>query len=304
MIASGTVFGPNQQVEINMLDLDLEGPLKGLKGLECELQDCVYPLVSKVNIFTDAKRAFEGIDYGIFCGAAPRKAGMERKDLLQKNAQIFKDQGAALKSVANKNAKLLVVGNPANTNALILKEFSGLNPRNITALTRLDENRARNMIARKAGAHVNDVKGVYIWGNHSATQYPDVNHGTVKGKPIRQVVNDEAYLNGQFIKDVQQRGAHVIQVRGGSSATSAARAAGDHVREWFLGTPKGENVSMAVWSNGNPYGIKDGLIYSFPVTCDKGDWKIVPGLPIDEFSKKLMAATEKELLEEKAQALS
>eukprot|EP00999_Lentomonas_sp_LEN2_P003006 NODE_862_length_1148_cov_101.706170_g820_i0.p1 GENE.NODE_862_length_1148_cov_101.706170_g820_i0~~NODE_862_length_1148_cov_101.706170_g820_i0.p1 ORF type:complete len:341 (+),score=120.91 NODE_862_length_1148_cov_101.706170_g820_i0:48-1025(+) len=303
MIAMGGMFGPKQKVSISLLDINAEKPLQGLNGLAAEMSDCVYPLVERVDTYTDAAKAFEGCDYLVLAGAAPRVAGMERKDLLTKNANIFKGQGEAMKSAGATNAKVLVVGNPANTNALILQHFSGGNPANFTAMTRLDENRAKGIVARETGAAAADVKNVIIWGNHSATQYPDTFHGTVDGGAIRGKM-DAGFLEGDFIKKVQQRGAEVIKIRGASSATSAARAAVDHVRDWHLGTPAGEYASMAVWSTGNPYGIHDGLIYSFPCTCENGNWSIVPGLDVNDFSRDLMVKTQQELQEEKEAALS
>jgi malate dehydrogenase len=302
MLAMGQAFGPNQKISLSLLDV--EQGQKGLNGLKAELEDCVYPLVTSVDTYTDPRKAFEGIDYAILAGAAPRKAGMERKDLLKMNAGIFKEQGLAMKEVANKTAKVVVVGNPANTNALLLQHFSELPKENITALTRLDENRARGMIARRLKLPVEEVKNITIWGNHSATQYPDVYHATAAGKPVRKSVSDDEYLNNQFIKDVQQRGAYVIQVRGGSSATSAARASIDHVRDWHQGTPDGEWVSMAINSDNNPYGVAPGLVYSFPVRIKNRKYEIVKGLEINDFSQKLLNATEKELKEEKEAALA
>lgn len=303
MIASGQVFGPDQKLALTLLDINAEFALKGLNGLVLELEDCVYPLVTEVKATTDPEEAFKDVDYAILCGAFPRKQGMERKDLLEKNAGIFREQGLAIKKVGKATTKVLVVGNPANTNALLLKHYSGLGDKNVTALTRLDYNRARNMIGRRLNVPGHDVKNIIIWGNHSSTQYPDVNHATAAGKPVRGAIHDDAWLNGAFVKDVQTRGAAVIAARGASSATSAARAIVDHVRDWHLGTPAGEHVAMAVWSDGTKYGIPAGLIYSVPVVCKDGDYQIVEGLAIDDFSRELMDKTAKELSEEKEVAM-
>jgi len=248
---------------------------------------------------TDLKTAFENIDICIMVGAFPRRPGMERKDLLEKNAGIFKEQGHALSEYAKKDVKVLVVGNPANTNCLLaLKCAPNLGPQNFSALTRLDHNRAKSLLARRANVPVKSVKNVVIWGNHSSTQYPDVSHGTVNGKAVTQVVNDQSWLQSEFITTVQQRGAAIINARGASSAVSAANAIVDHLRDWIFGTSADEFVSMAVMSDGS-YNIPEGVIYSFPVRCKDGKYEIVQGLSIDEFSRKKMTETYNELKEEK-----
>ncbi len=248
---------------------------------------------------TDLKTAFENIDICIMVGAFPRRPGMERKDLLEKNCGIFKEQGRALSDYAKKDVKVLVVGNPANTNCLIaLKSAPNLGPQNFSALTRLDHNRAKSLLARRANATVQSVKNVIIWGNHSSTQYPDVSHGTVNGQAITQAVNDQDWLHGEFISTVQQRGAAIINARGASSAVSAANAIIDHLRDWIFGTADNEFVSMAVMSDGS-YEIPEGVIYSFPVRCKNGKYEIVQGLSVDEFSRKKMTETYNELKEEK-----
>ncbi|XVE76904.1 hypothetical protein DITRI_Ditri13aG0017700 [Diplodiscus trichospermus] len=242
-------------------------------------------------------------------GGFPRKEGMERKDVMSKNVSIYKAQASALEQHAAPDCKVLVVANPANTNALILKEFAPSIPeKNITCLTRLDHNRALGQISERLNVHVSEVKNVIIWGNHSSTQYPDVNHATAVTtnggeKPVREAIANDKWLNTEFITTVQQRGAAIIKARKLSSALSAASAASDHIRDWVLGTPKGTWVSMGVYSDGS-YGIQPGIIYSFPVTCEKGQWSIVQGLKIDEFSREKMDATAKELVEEKSLAYS
>eukprot|EP01006_Ploeotia_vitrea_P047657 TRINITY_DN67147_c1_g4_i1.p1 TRINITY_DN67147_c1_g4~~TRINITY_DN67147_c1_g4_i1.p1 ORF type:complete len:333 (-),score=69.47 TRINITY_DN67147_c1_g4_i1:56-1054(-) len=298
MIAMGQMFGDDQPVAINLLDIEFA--VKGLNGLVMELEDCVYPLLVDVVATTKPEEGFRDADYCVMCGAFPRKQGMERKDLLAKNAGIFREQGAAVAAHAKKSVKCLVVGNPANTNAMLLQQFGNLNVRNVAALTRLDMNRANNMIARKVGVPVANVKNVIIWGNHSSTQFPDATHATVtkqdgSEQPAPQAVNDDAFLKGAFVSDVQQRGAKVIETRGASSATSAARAIVDCVRDWHLGTQPGKHVSMAVWSTGNTYGIANDIFYSFPVTIANGEWKVVEGLQISDSARALMEKTQTEL---------
>lgn len=252
---------------------------------------------------TDVDEAFAGVDVAVLVGAFPRRQGMERKDLLEKNAAIFQQQGAALDRLAKKDVKVLVVGNPANTNARIAMACAPSLPRSaFSALTRLDHNRSRAQLAGRLGVDVASVRNAVIWGNHSATQYPDVSHATVAGadgarKPLREAVADDAWLQGEFIGTVQKRGAAIIQARGLSSAASAAKAIVDHVRDWSLGSPEGEYVSMAVASDGS-YGVAEGLIYSFPVTCSGGAYSIVQGLAVDDFSRAKMQATEQELADE------
>lgn len=284
-----------------------EGPLKGL----CmELQDGAYPLLAEIRPSTDAMEAFKDADVAVLVGAKPRGPGMERKDLLNENAKIFKAQGEALDKVAKKNVKVLVVGNPANTNALIASHYAPSIPKkNFTALTRLDQNRALSQLAEKLKARVEDIKNVIIWGNHSLTQYPDVNHAELtlpdgKKKKIREAVGDDKYLNEAFLARVQKRGGEIISVMKKSSAASAASAACDHMHDWWVGTKPGEFVSMGVISDNNRYGVASNLVYSFPLTCRNGEWEIVNGLDIDEFSRKKIKATEDELLEERKMALN
>ena len=257
---------------------------------------------------TNAEVAFKDADVAVLVGAKPRGPGMERKDLLNENAKIFKAQGEALDKFAKKNVKVLVVGNPANTNALIASHYAPSIPKkNFTALTRLDQNRALNQLSEKLSVPVEDLKNIIIWGNHSLTQYPDVNHATVltggKDKPVRAAVNDDKYLNETFIPKVAKRGAEIIAVMKKSSAASAANAACDHMHDWWVGTRPGEYASMGVISCNNAYGVAGNLIYSFPVVCKGGEWEIVKGLAVDQFSKGKMVETEKELLEERKMAL-
>ncbi len=296
-IATGEMLGPDQPVSLHLLEIP---PAMGaLEGVVMELRDCAYPLLHDIVTSDRAEVAFEGTDIALLVGAKPRGPGMERKDLLQENAKIFSAQGKALNDAANPDVKVLVVGNPANTNALIASANAPkLDRRQFTAMTRLDHNRAMSQLAEKTGSHVNDIQRMIIWGNHSATQYPDLSHCTVNGKAASGLV-DNGWVRDDFIPTVQKRGAAIIKARGASSAASAANAAIDHVRDWTLGTPEGDWVSMAVTSDGNSYGVKDGVIYSFPVTCSGGDWKVVDGLDIDDFSRERMAATENELFEER-----
>mgnify|MGYP003507590524 FL=1 len=295
-VASGALFGPDQPVNLHLLEIT--PALPQLQGVLMELSDCAFPTLQKIVATDDAKVAFRDCHAALLVGARPRGPGMERKDLLLANAQIFSAQGKALNEVADRNVKVLVVGNPANTNALIARaNAKDLNPRNFTAMTRLDHNRALSQLAEKTGTHVNSIQRMIIWGNHSATQYPDVSHALVNGKPARSLV-DQAWLESSFIPVVQQRGAAIIKARGASSAASAASAAIDHVRDWFRGSAAGDWLSMAVPSDGS-YGIPEGVIYSCPVTTKNGDYQIVPGLSIDEFSRKRMDATLAELREER-----
>jgi malate dehydrogenase len=295
-IASGQMLGADQPVNLHLLEIT--PALPGLQGVVMELNDCAFPTLNKVVATDDAKVAFKDCHAAMLVGARPRGPGMERKDLLLANAQIFSAQGKALNEVADRNVRVLVVGNPANTNALIARANAPqLNPRNFTAMTRLDHNRALSQLAEKTGTHVNDIKRMTIWGNHSATQYPDLSHTTVAGKAAKTLV-DQAWIESYFIPTVQQRGAAVIKARGSSSAASAASAALDHVRTWFSGTADGDWVSMGVPSDGS-YGIPEGVIYSYPVTCKGGEYSIVQGLAVDDFSRGKMAATDKELREER-----
>jgi malate dehydrogenase len=267
-----------------------------VKGVVMELDDCAFPLLRDVIYTDDANVAFKDTDYALLVGSRPRGPGMERKDLLEANAAIFSAQGKALNDNASRNVKVLVVGNPANTNALIAQRNApDLDPRNFTAMTRLDHNRAMAQLAAKAGKHVSEVEGLCIWGNHSATQYPDIHRASVAGQQAMSMVDMDWYT-GDFIPTVQQRGAAIIEARGASSAASAANAAIDHMRDWALGSDT--VLSMGVYSDGS-YGIAEGLIYSFPVTCSGGDWSIVQGVEVNAFSQEKMAATETELAEER-----
>ena len=295
-IAAGEMLGPNQPVILQMLEIT--PALEALKGVAMELEDCAFPLLAGMVCTVDAAAAFKDADYALLVGARPRGPGMERKDLLEANAAIFSAQGKALNDNASKDIKVLVVGNPANTNSLIAQRNApDINPRQFTAMTRLDHNRAMSQIANKTGTTINDVTHMTIWGNHSATQYPDLHEAKVNGKPAIDMV-DQAWYENDFIPTVQQRGAAIIAARGASSAASAANAAIAHMRTWALGTAEGDWVSMGVYSDGS-YGIAEGLIYSFPCTCKDGDWAIVQGLEINDFSRAKMTATETELAEER-----
>lgn len=296
-IASGEMLGKDQPVILQLLEI--APALDALKGVVMELEDCAFPLLAGIVQTDDATVAFKDVDYALLVGSRPRGPGMERKDLLEANAAIFSAQGKALNDVASRDVKVLVVGNPANTNALIAQRNApNLDPRNFTAMTRLDHNRAIAQLAGKTDSTVNDVKKMIIWGNHSSTQYPDLTAATVNGKPALDLVDREWY-EATYIPEVQQRGAAIIKARGASSAASAANAAIAHMRTWALGTDENDWVSMGVYSNGE-YGIAEGLIYSFPVTCANGDWSIVDGVDVSsDFSKEKMAATEQELSEER-----
>lgn len=296
-IASGDMLGKDQPVILQLLEIT--PALDALKGVVMELRDCAFPLLADIVATDDINVAFKAADYALLVGARPRGPGMERKDLLTANGAIFGPQGKAMNEHANKDIKVLVVGNPANTNALIAQAAApDLNQRNFTAMTRLDHNRAMWQLAEKTGTHVNDVKNMLIWGNHSATQYPDISRCSINGKPANEQV-DANWYKETFIPDVQQRGAAVIKQRGASSAASAASAAIDHMRSWALGTPEGEWVSMAVPSDGS-YGIAPGVIYSYPCTCKDGEYEIVQGLALSDFDREKMQATETELREERA----
>jgi malate dehydrogenase len=264
-----------------------------------ELDDCAFPLLAGTVTSDKAEEAFEGVDYALLVGSRPRSAGMERADLLEANGGIFGPQGKALSAKASRDVKVLVVGNPANTNCLIAQRNApDLDPSQFTAMTRLDHNRAKAQLARKAGVSINDVRKMTIWGNHSATQYPDIFHAEVGGKNAAELVGDQKWLEAEFIPTVQQRGAAIIEARGASSAASAASAAIDHMRDWALGTPEGDWVSMAVYSDGS-YGVPEGLLSSFPCTTSAGTWSIVQGLDIDEFSRGRIDASTAELAEER-----
>jgi malate dehydrogenase len=295
-IAAGDMLGPEQPVILQLLEIP---PAMGaLQGVVMELNDCAFPLVQGIVATDDPNVAFKDVDYALLVGARPRGPGMERSDLLKANAAIFSVQGKALNAHASPKVKILVVGNPANTNALIaLKNAPDLNPRNFTAMMRLDHNRSLTQLAAKTGTHVTDIKHLVVWGNHSSTQYPDISHATVKGKAAAALIDRNWYVN-EFIPSVQQRGAAIIKARGASSAASAAAAAIDHMRDWAHGSAKGDWVSMAVLSDGS-YDIARDISYSFPMACKKGEWEIVKDLKIDEFSRERMRQTEQELLQEK-----
>jgi malate dehydrogenase len=296
-IASGSMLGPDQPVILQLLEIT--PALQALQGVVMELNDCAFPLLAGVAATDNLETAFKHANYAMLVGARPRGPGMERKDLLSANGAIFGPQGKALNDHAARDVKVLVVGNPANTNALIAASNApDLSPRQFHAMTRLDHNRALSQLAGETGAHVNDIKKMTIWGNHSATQYPDISHCTVKGQPASGLVAEHWYRD-TFIPTVQQRGAAIIKARGASSAASAASAAIDHMRDWTLGTPGDDWVSMAVPSDGS-YGIGNGVIYSYPCVCKNGDYEIVQGLEISDFSREKMLATDQELREERA----
>lgn len=295
-IASGDMLGKDQPIILQMLEIT--PALEALKGVAMELDDCAFPLLAGMVCTDDANVAFKDADYALLVGARPRGPGMERKDLLEANAAIFSVQGKAINAHASRDIKVLVVGNPANTNSLIAQRNApDINPRQFTAMTRLDHNRAQTQLAQKTGTSINDITKMLIWGNHSSTQYPDLHHTLVAGKPAMALIQQDWYEN-DFIPVVQQRGAAIIKARGASSAASAANAAIFHMRDWALGTPANDWVSMGVYSDGS-YGIDKGLIYSFPCVCKNGDWEIVQGLEINAFSQSKMKATEKELQEER-----
>ncbi len=295
-IASGSMLGPDQPVILQLLEIT--PALGALGGVVMELVDCAFPLVSGIVATDKPEEAFEGTDYALLVGARPRGPGMERKDLLTANAAIFSVQGKALAAKASKDVRVLVVGNPANTNALIARENAkGLDPKQFTAMVRLDHNRAAGQLAAKTNAAVTDVDQLIIWGNHSATQYPDITHATVKGKAAKTLV-EQSWVESDFIPTVQQRGAAIIKARGSSSAASAASAAVDHIRDWALGS-NGKWVSMGVASDGS-YGIKPGVVYGYPVITKNGQYEIVQGLDVDAFSRGKMDLTDTELREERA----
>ncbi|MEO0997056.1 MAG: malate dehydrogenase [Pseudomonadota bacterium] len=295
-IASGQMLGADQPVVLQLLEIP--PALPALQGVVMELDDCAFPTLAGIVATDQPDPAFRDADFALLVGARPRGPGMERKDLLEANAEIFSVQGKAMNDHASRDIKVLVVGNPANTNALIAQANApDLNAANFTAMTRLDHNRAVAQLAQKTGKHVNDIEGMIIWGNHSATQYPDVSHATVAGTAATALV-DETWLSDEFIPTVQQRGAAIIKARGASSAASAASAAIDHMHDWTLGTGD-RRVSMAVPADGS-YGIEPGVIYSYPVRCNAGSYQIVEGLDISDFSRARMDATEAELREERA----
>jgi malate dehydrogenase len=295
-VASGQMLGADQPINLNLLEIPAASA--AVQGVVMELNDCAFATLNKVTATSDANVAFKDCNFAMLVGARPRGPGMERKDLLLENAKIFSAQGKALDTHASRDVRVLVVGNPANTNALIAQRNAPSLPRNrFTAMTRLDHNRGLAQLTEKSGAPITHVKRVIIWGNHSASQYPDLHHATVGGKPALSLV-DPGWFKDSFIPTVQQRGAAIIKARGTSSAASAAAAAIDHVHDWMLGTPSGDWVSMAVPSDGS-YGIPEGVIYSYPVTCRNGEYGIVQGLDINEFSRGKMQATHRELLEER-----
>ncbi len=296
-IASGQLLGPDTPIHLSLLEIP--AAVKAAEGTAMELDDCAFPLLAGIDIDDDPARAFDGVDIALLVGARPRTKGMERSDLLEANGGIFKPQGQALNERAASDVKVLVVGNPANTNALIAQQNAPDIPRErFTAMTRLDHNRAIAQLAKRAGTAVGAVTNMTIWGNHSATQYPDIFHAKVGGRNAAEVVNDQRWLESDFIPTVQRRGAAIIEARGASSAASAANAAIDHVRDWVGGTRDGDWVSMAIPSDGS-YGVREGVISSFPVRCSGGDYEIVQGLEIDEFSRSRIDATVAELREER-----
>ncbi|MBM89966.1 MAG: malate dehydrogenase [Gammaproteobacteria bacterium] len=294
-IAAGEMLGADQPVFLQLLEIT--PALEALQGVVMEIEDCAFPLVAGIVQSDDPEVVFQDADYCLLVGARPRGPGMERKDLLQANAEIFSVQGTAINAVASTDVKVLVVGNPANTNALIAyRNAPNLDPGQFTAMTRLDHNRAIAQLANQTEKHNTDVEGMIIWGNHSATQYPDIHHCAVDGQPAYELV-DQNWVSSEFIPTVQQRGAAIIKARGLSSAASAANAAIEHMRDWMLGT-EGKIVSMGIPSDGS-YGVEEGLMYSFPVICDGGNYSIVQGLDINAFSQELMDKTEQELKEER-----
>ncbi len=296
-IASGQMLGAEQPVNLRLLEIT--PALGALDGVQMELDDCAFPLLGSITKTDDPNVAFEGSDYALLVGAMPRKDGMERADLLEANGGIFGPQGSAISQNANSTIKVLVVGNPANTNALIAQSAAaGIDPSQFTAMTRLDHNRAKSQVSEKLGVPIEAVKKMTIWGNHSATQYPDLFHCEVEGKSVAETINDQEWLENEFIPTVQQRGAAIIKARGASSAASAANAAIDHMRDWALGTTEGDWVSMAIPSDGS-YGIPEGVISSFPVTCSGGSYEIVQGLELDEFSRQKIDASAEELVTER-----
>ncbi len=296
-IASGQLLGPDTPVELSLLEIS--AAVKAAEGTAMELDDCAFPLLSRIDIYDDPQQAFDGANIALLVGARPRSKGMERSDLLEANGGIFKPQGQALNEHAASDIKVLVVGNPANTNCLIAASHAGDIPRQrFTAMMRLDHNRAIAQIANKTQTRVSEVTNMTIWGNHSASQYPDVFHAKVRGANAAQTVDDQAWIENDFIPTVQKRGAAIIEARGASSAASAASAAVDHVRDWLLGTPDNDWVSMAIASDGS-YGIEEGVFCGHPCTCSGGEYSIVTGLELDEFSRARIDATVKELGEER-----
>ena len=298
-IASGEMLGKEQPVILQLLEIPDEKAQKALKGVMMELDDCAFPLLQSMVPTADPKVAFRDADVALLVGARPRGPGMERKDLLEANGKIFGPQGQALSEVASRDVKVLVVGNPANTNCLIaMKNAPQLKPSNFTAMMRLDHNRALSQVGQKVGKPVGSVRKMIVWGNHSATQYPDIFHAEVDGKEVWPMINDQKWLENEFIPTIQKRGAAIIEARGLSSAASAANAAIDHIRDWVHGTPSGDWVSMGLPSDGS-YDIPEGVMYGYPATCRNGRYEIVPGLEVSDWSKARMQATLKELHEER-----
>ena len=298
-IASGQMLGPHAQVRLKLLEVPQA--VGALEGVAMELEDCAFPALAGVDLYDDATAAFDGTNVALLVGARPRTAAMERADLLSANGGIFGPQGAAINAGAADDVRVLVVGNPANTNAFIAASHAPDVPKDrFTAMTRLDHNRALAQLAARTGAPLTDIRGLAIWGNHSATQYPDITHATIGGRPAAEVVGGEAWVRDEFIPSVAQRGTAVIKARGASSAASAANAAIDHVHTWLTGTPAGDWTSAAVASDGS-YGVPEGLISSFPVTAAGGAWQIVQGLALDEFSRSRIDASVAELAEERDQ---
>jgi malate dehydrogenase len=296
-IASGQLLGPDQPVILQLLEIT--PALDALRGVGMELDDCAFPLLAGITQTDDANEAFDGVNYALLVGSRPRSKGMERKDLLEANGAIFTAQGKALNDHAADDVRILVVGNPANTNALIaMSNAPSIPNERFTAMTRLDHHRAKAQLAQKVGASINDVRKMTIWGNHSSTLYPDLFHCEVAGKNAAELVGDEAWIADTYIPAVQQRGAAIIEARGLSSAASAAHAAIQHVHDWVAGTPAGDWVSMAIPSDGS-YGVAEGIISSFPVTCAGGSYEIVQGLEIDDFSRQRIDASVNELVEER-----
>ncbi|HEX8976822.1 MAG TPA: malate dehydrogenase [Solirubrobacteraceae bacterium] len=297
-IASGQLLGPDTPVHLSLLEIPQA--VKAAEGTAMELDDCAFPLLAGVDIYDDPNQAFDGVNIALLVGARPRTKGMERGDLLEANGGIFKPQGQALNAHAASDLKVLVVGNPANTNCLIAASNAPDIPRErFTAMMRLDHNRAIAQVAKKTGAQINEVTNMTIWGNHSATQYPDVFHAKVKGASAADTIGDQGWIENDFIPTVQKRGAAIIEARGASSAASAANAAIDHVHDWVLGTPAGDWVSMAIPSDGS-YGVQEGIFSGYPCTCSGGEYTIVEGLELDDFSRARIEATVKELGDERA----
>lgn len=299
LVARGNLLGADKHIDLRMLDI--EPAMKVMEGVKAELIDCAFTLLDNITITADPRVAFKDVDVVILLGAFPRKAGMERKDLLGKNVNIFREQGAVLGEVAAPNCHVLVVGNPANTNALVLLKSSNgkLSPQQVTAMSRLDFNRLQAQIALHANVCVSNVHNSVVWGNHSSTMVPDVNSAFVDHHPARKAVNDDAFLDGPLIPLIQKRGAEIIGLRGLSSAMSAAKSAVDQMHDWLHGTPEGKFVCMSVYSTGNPYGIADDLMFSFPCTCKDGKWTIVKDINITPAVRSLIDITMNELVEEK-----